>query len=93
MWYRQTIDNLYRCLFSFFLSPMNNSFVSKHVFPQEAGVCTKGVSSVLSQELQPPEEGQKGSHTAQAQMAGTQAPRVQSDIKSHELRAALCDKA
>lgn len=35
---------------------MNNRFVSKPVFPQEAGVCTKGVSSVFSQELQPPED-------------------------------------
>lgn len=65
-------------------------FISKPVFSQEAVVSTKGVSSVLSQELQPPEDRQKGSHTAQTLMADTQDP---SDVKTHELRAVLCDKA
>lgn len=72
---------------------MKNRFVSKPVFPQGAGVCTKGVSSMLCRELQPPEDGQKGSHTAQAPMAGLQGPGVPLDVRTHELRAALCDKA
>lgn len=70
---------------------MNSRFVSKPVFPQWTGVCIKGVSPVLSQELQPPEDGHKDSHTAQAPMAGLQGPGGPLDVKTHELRTALCD--
>lgn len=79
-------------VFLLFISD-DKRFVSKPVFPQGTGVCTKGVSSVLSQELQPPGDAQKGSHTAQAPMAGLQGPGVPLDVKTYELRAAFCDKA
>lgn len=59
------------------------------VFTGGCGV-HQGGQLCVDQELQPPEDRQKGSHTAQTLMADTQAP---SDVKTHELRAVLCDKA
>lgn len=72
-------------------------FVSKPAFPQEAGVCSEGVSLLPSQELQPPGTGRRAAAPLclphRAPTAGTQALGAASDENAHELRAALWDRA